>query len=42
MAGGEGEFIFITLERFHDREFFEQLKARDVELFVVDEAHCVS
>ena len=39
---GGGEFLFVTPERFHDRDFFEQLRGRDVELFVVDEAHCVS
>lgn len=39
---GGGEFIYVTPERFRDREFFELLLARDIELFVVDEAHCVS
>lgn len=39
---GGGEFIYVTPERFRDRDFFELLLNRDVELFVVDEAHCVS
>jgi ATP-dependent DNA helicase RecQ len=36
------EFIYVTPERFRDRDFFESLLGRDIELFVVDEAHCVS
>jgi ATP-dependent DNA helicase RecQ len=39
---GEGEILYLTPERFKDREFFERLRAREVSLFVVDEAHCVS
>ena len=39
---GGGEFVFVTPERFHDREFFGRLLERELELFVVDEAHCVS
>ena len=39
---GEGEILYLTPERFKDREFFERLLARRVALFVVDEAHCVS
>jgi ATP-dependent DNA helicase RecQ len=39
---GEGEILYLTPERFKDREFFERLLARQVSLFVVDEAHCVS
>lgn len=42
IAEGGGEFIYVTPERFRDREFFELLQSRDIELFVVDEAHCVS
>ena len=42
IAEGGGEFIYVTPERFRDREFFDLLQARDIELFVVDEAHCVS
>lgn len=39
---GEGEILYLTPERFKDREFFERLMSRMVALFVVDEAHCVS
>src|SRR3954467_9172344 len=39
---GEGEILYLTPERFKDRDFFERLLARKVALFVVDEAHCVS
>src|ERR1043165_1812384 len=42
VAEGEGEILYLTPERFKDREFFEQLLTRKVSLFVVDEAHCVS
>jgi ATP-dependent DNA helicase RecQ len=39
---GEGEILYLTPERFKDREFFDRLLTRSVSLFVVDEAHCVS
>lgn len=39
---GEGDILYVTPERFKDRDFFEHLIARRVSLFVVDEAHCVS
>src|ERR1043165_4824641 len=39
---GGGEILYLTPERFKDREFFERLLTRKVALFVVDEAHCVS
>src|SRR5215216_7440938 len=42
IAEGEGEILYLTPERFKDREFFEQLLTRTVSLFVIDEAHCVS
>ena len=42
IADGEGEMLYVTPERFKDREFFEQLLQREISLFVVDEAHCVS
>src|SRR5690348_17388845 len=38
----EGEILYLTPERFKDREFFDKLLTRTVSLFVVDEAHCVS
>jgi ATP-dependent DNA helicase RecQ len=39
---GGGDLLYVTPERFKDREFFETLLQRTVSLFVVDEAHCVS
>ena len=39
---GEGEILYLTPERFKDRDFFERLLTRKVAMFVVDEAHCVS
>jgi ATP-dependent DNA helicase RecQ len=42
VEAGEGEILYLTPERFKDREFFERLLTRKVALFVVDEAHCVS
>jgi ATP-dependent DNA helicase RecQ len=39
---GEGQILYLTPERFKDRDFFERLLTRTVSLFVVDEAHCVS
>ena len=39
---GGGEILYLTPERFKDRDFFEQLLTRTVSLFVIDEAHCVS
>ncbi|MEJ7813315.1 MAG: ATP-dependent DNA helicase RecQ [Gemmatimonadaceae bacterium] len=40
-AGG-GEILYLTPERFKDRDFFDRLLTRRVSMFVVDEAHCVS
>lgn len=42
VARGEGKIIYVTPERFRDREFFELLMDREISLFVLDEAHCVS
>ena len=42
VAHGEGEILYLTPERFKDRDFFDHLLMRTVSLFVVDEAHCVS
>ena len=42
VARGEGDLLYLTPERFKDREFFELLLNRKVAMFVVDEAHCVS
>jgi ATP-dependent DNA helicase RecQ len=42
IASGGGDILYVTPERFKDREFFDMLLQRRVSLFVVDEAHCVS
>ena len=42
VGDGRGEILYLTPERFKDREFFELLLTRTVSLFVIDEAHCVS
>ncbi|MBW3569952.1 MAG: ATP-dependent DNA helicase [Gemmatimonadetes bacterium] len=42
VESGDGKILYLTPERFRDREFFELLMDRQVSLFVVDEAHCVS
>jgi ATP-dependent DNA helicase RecQ len=42
VSQGEGKILYVTPERFRDRDFFELLLGRTVSLFVVDEAHCVS
>nr|MBA3970200.1 ATP-dependent DNA helicase RecQ [Gemmatimonadota bacterium] len=39
---GWGDILYLTPERFRDRDFFERLLGREISLFVVDEAHCVS
>lgn len=39
---GEGKILYLTPERFRDRDFFELLMQREISLFVVDEAHCIS
>jgi ATP-dependent DNA helicase RecQ len=38
----EAEFVFTTPERIADPEFLATLESVEVDLFVVDEAHCVS
>ncbi len=42
VESGDGKLLYLTPERFRDREFFATLLGRSVSLFVVDEAHCVS
>ena len=42
IAEGGGDILYVTPERFKDRDFFDHLLTRTVSLFVVDEAHCVS
>ena len=42
IRAGDVEFVFATPERLADPDFVTLLAAHDVDLFVVDEAHCVS
>jgi len=39
---GKAQLIYVTPERFENREFLDSLSAGGVSLFVVDEAHCLS
>ena len=42
VRGGEARIVFCSPERFASAAFLAALSARAVDLFVVDEAHCVS
>ena len=42
IKAGEIEFVFATPERLEDPAFVEALRETEIDLFVVDEAHCVS
>jgi ATP-dependent DNA helicase RecQ len=42
IADGRGRILYITPERFRDRDFFEVLVRRSISLLVIDEAHCIS
>jgi ATP-dependent DNA helicase RecQ len=42
LGNGGGDILYVTPERFRDRDFFDMLLERKVALFVVDEAHCIS
>jgi ATP-dependent DNA helicase RecQ len=42
VRGGEARLIFCSPERFASRSFLTALSSRTVDLFAVDEAHCVS
>src|SRR3954471_20466469 len=42
IASGRASIVYVTPERLADPRFRELLRLRRVELFVVDEAHCVS
>jgi len=39
---GEIDFVFATPERLEDAAFLETMRATPVDVFVVDEAHCLS
>ena len=38
----QSDFIFVTPERFTNQEFLADLRKRDVNFVVIDEAHCIS
>ena len=42
IAAGSIDFVFATPERLEDAAFLEALRTPAIDLFVVDEAHCVS
>jgi ATP-dependent DNA helicase RecQ len=42
IEAGEIEFVFATPERLEDPDFIRLLQRQHVDLFVVDEAHCLS
>ena len=42
LENGEIKLLYVSPERFRSRRFLNILKAHEVSLFVVDEAHCIS
>jgi ATP-dependent DNA helicase RecQ len=42
IAAGRIDFVFATPERLEDPSFLEMLRAVTIDLFVIDEAHCLS
>ena len=42
IAAGRVDFVFATPERLEDESFIETLRPLAIDLFVVDEAHCLS
>jgi ATP-dependent DNA helicase RecQ len=42
ISSKEAEFVFTTPEQLEDRGFLEELRKKQIELLVIDEAHCVS
>lgn len=42
VADGKYRLLYVTPERFRKPEFLDVLSKRNVRLFVVDEAHCIS
>src|SRR5688572_9605921 len=42
IAAGSIDFVFATPERLEDPTFLDALRTPEIDLFVVDEAHCVS
>lgn len=42
IAKSRSEIVFVTPERLQDKDFLTELKQLHIDLFVVDEAHCIS
>ncbi|MGZ5119665.1 MAG: RecQ family ATP-dependent DNA helicase [Burkholderiales bacterium] len=42
IASGGGEMVFATPERLSDPSFLQILQQNKIDLFVIDEAHCIS
>jgi ATP-dependent DNA helicase RecQ len=42
IRNGEVEFVYTTPERLADAEFRDLLRTQEIDLLVVDEAHCLS
>jgi ATP-dependent DNA helicase RecQ len=42
IAKEQREFVFVTPERLMQPEFLEKLKTNLIDVFVIDEAHCIS
>lgn len=42
VALGRYKLLYVAPERFYDKRFIDALKAVEVSLFAVDEAHCIS
>src|SRR3954465_13528596 len=42
VSDGSGEILYLTPERFKDRDSLDRLLSRTVSLFVIEDAHCVS
>src|SRR5689334_11017790 len=38
----KSDFIFVTPERFTDQEFLAELRQKEINFVVIDEAHCIS
>ncbi len=42
LKNGDGQILFVTPERFRKTNFWQAIKDREISLFAVDEAHCLS
>lgn len=42
IKSAKSDFVFVTPERFTDNEFLRDLRKRNINFVVIDEAHCIS